>query len=196
MLCTPEPAAPPRPLTSGFRFPGEPRFLSRAGPPAGMASGVAAPAFLPGPTSGLGFPGTCSRLPPPPRGQGRPQGWISPVPSRLQSPAPGSVPFGVSGGDSLRAVDLPRTPQEADAGASGLAEPPGRPRNLHSLLSPVEAALETAVPATSLPATAPRLRTRAGQSAAENYRKAPTHHRGATPLPASPLRIRLSLPGS
>lgn len=72
-------------------------------------------------------------------------------------------------------VDLPRTPQEANAGTSGSG-------GCGSCTSGSrrKAALETAQPATACLATAPRLRTRAGQRAPRSYRKASTHGGGAS----------------
>lgn len=180
-------APPPCPLTSGLSFPGEPRLKARVGkgrrwrpfhpprptPPRGRSSSLP-----PGPHVEPRFPGGPVRAPTRAAGPGGGLG----ARTRQRSPAigPGSREGAFSGlGRRLPAgpVDLPRTPQEADAGDSGSAEQPWRV--LHKRFH-CKAALETAPPATARRATALRLRTRAGQRAPRNYRKASTRGGGAS----------------
>lgn len=150
----------PLPPTPTYPAPGpQLQPSSRAPRRASVSRGpVRAPTRAAGPGGGLG---ARTRQRSPAIGRGSREGAFSGLGRRL--------PAGP--------VDLPRTPQEADAGDSGSAEPPWRV--LHKRFH-CKAALETAPPATARRATALRLRTRAGQRAPRNYRKASTRGGGAS----------------
>ena len=177
-------APPPRPLTAGLSFPGELRLKARAGkrrrwrpfhPPRGRSSSLP-----PGPHVEPRFPGGLSALPPAPRGQGEAGGLELARALPPSAPGPGRVPSRVWGGgfpqgqSTYRGRLRRRTP--------GLQARPSRPGGCGSCTSGSrrKAALETAQPATAWLATAPRLRTRAGQRAPRSYRKASTHGGGAS----------------
>ena len=78
----------------------------------------------------------------------------------------------------------------------GLQARPSRPGGFVSCTSGSrrKAALETAQPATARLATAPRLRTRAGQRAPRSYRKASTHGGGAST--SADVATALSIPAA
>lgn len=198
MLPSPDPAPPPRrllraqsPRETPASVPGW--VLGPGG--AGKAPGTSAPGFLPGPTSGLGFlGGTRSPLPPPPRSQGRLRSR-----SRRRPPASSARHRDGCFPGSLARLPQGRPPTKDGEGGGRRGFRPGRaarrPRNLHSPVPPSEATRETALLATAGPATAARLRTKAGQRTA-NYRKASTGGRSATLPSALALRAGLRLFGS
>ena len=122
-------------LPSGLSFPGEPRLLSCAEPLAEDGRGWRPePALQPSsraPRRASVSPKRCHPLPPlsPAEGPGAASGLDLISALRPRIPSTGRV---LTRWVLGRAVDLPRTPQETAAGASGWVEPPGRPPNPHA----------------------------------------------------------------
>ena len=95
-------------------------------------------------------------------------------------PLPGQGAFSVSGRCSGGAVDLPKTPREAHAGALGWAEQPGRPPNLRSP-APGRICPGNRWARNRSGDNGSALAHEGGAGAPLSYRKAPTHGRRAAP---------------
>lgn len=189
------PSSPPPP---GSESPGNPGFRPRLGPRPGRGGEGARnlrSRLPPGSHIGPRFPGeTRSPLPPPPRSQGRLRSR-----SRRRPPASSARHRDGCFPGSLARLPQGRPPTKDGEGGGRRGFRPGgvarRPRNLHSPVPPSGATQETALLATAGPATAARLRTKAGQRTA-NYRKASTGGRSATLPSALALRAGLRLFGT